>query len=98
MAHKILAVNDLIEAVKVALRYAQLAGCGQFSPPSPCSNAELCEILGNALAKANATTNSTTETAQEVVDRLIAETVNLAAKLDEKRVELQKAMEYLASL
>ncbi len=39
---------DLLAACKDALGHAQLLGSGQ---PSPLSNAELCEVLGAAIAK-----------------------------------------------
>jgi hypothetical protein len=41
---------QLLEACKAALGHVQILGSGQ---PSPYSNAEMCEILGEAIAKAD---------------------------------------------
>lgn len=48
-ARLIAAAPELLEACKVALEHAQLLGSGQ---QSPYSNAEICEITGAAIAKA----------------------------------------------
>jgi hypothetical protein len=49
-AQLIAAAPELLEACKAALGHAQLLGSGQVSP---MSNAELCNLLGSAIAKAS---------------------------------------------